>query len=146
MAPDGLLHLVLRVDRLRSGLLVRKSAAKHLLLLGNRRGCLLCYLQLQLLEELLLLMVELRMVLNLELRLFNHVIQHSLELQNAGRVTRIHHRHHRLKVKDGDVWESRVWCYRRLLNHLHLHRAEVLRRALLVHILLLLMLLGLCQQ
>ena len=145
MAPNGLLlHLVLRVDRLRGRLLVRESAAKHLLLLGNRRrSCLVWHLQLQLLEKLLLLVVELRVGLNLELRLFNHVVQHSLEFKDAGRVPRIHHLHHLLKVEDGDVRESSVCCNRGLLHHLHLHRVEVLRRALLVHILLLMLLVGL---
>ena len=144
MAPDGLLHLVLRVDRLRGGLLVKKGTAKHLLLLGNRRSCLVWYLQLQLLEKLLFLVVELRMVLNLELRLLNHVIQHSLEFQDSGWVPRIHHLHHLLKVKDGDVRKSRVSWHRGLLHHLHLHRVEVLRRALLVHVRLLMLLVGLC--
>ena len=150
MAPDGLLlHLILRVDRLRGRLLVRESATKHLLLLGNRRrSCLVWHLQLQLLEKLLLLVVELRMGLNLELRLFNHVVQHSLEFQDAGWVPRIHHLRHLLKVEDGDVRESSVCCHRGLLHHLHLHHVEVLRRCtLLVHILLLMLLVGLgCEQ
>ena len=70
LAPDG--GLLLYLDRL----LVWERTAKHLLLrlLVDGRSHLLRHLQLQLLEELLLLMVELRMVLNLELRLFDHVV------------------------------------------------------------------------